>query len=81
VEDDVDALHGPREAIAVTHVPDQQSHVAPAAVALSLIELLGLVAAEHAHDLRLQAEQVVYQAGTDRARAARDENPAAAEEF
>jgi hypothetical protein len=76
VEDGVDPLDRPEQAIAVAHVADQEADVPPRAVALPLVELLGLIAPEDAHDLGLESEEMIDEAGTDRAGAAGDQDAA-----
>jgi hypothetical protein len=79
VEHGVDAVHRPDQAIAIADVADQEPDVGSVAQTLALIELLRLVAAEDPDDLRLETEEMVDEAGPDRARTAGDEDPLAAE--
>jgi hypothetical protein len=79
MEDGVDPVHGPDEAIPVADVTDQEPDVAPIAEALALVELLRLVPPEDPHDFRLEPEEVVDQARADRARTAGDQDSLPAE--
>ena len=70
--------HGAQQPVAVADVADQEADV-PAAMPVALVELLGLVAPEDAHDGRRRLDQMVDQARADRPGTAGDEHATAAE--
>ena len=55
--------------------PIRKRRSRPPGMPLALVELLGLVAAEDAHDARLELQQPLDEAGADRARTAGHEHP------
>jgi hypothetical protein len=79
VEDGVDPVHRPHEPVAVSDVPDEEPDVSPVAQPLALVELLRLVPSEDPDNLGVEPEEVVDEAGADRAGPAGDEDPLAAE--
>ena len=78
MEDGVDALAGAQHPVTVAHVTDQEADIR-ARDAMALIELLGLIAAEDAHDIGAAGEEMVDQARADGPRTARDEDATAAD--
>ena len=69
----------PCQAITVTDVADQEAQVFAVGMALPLVELLGLVAAEDAHDGGLSLEETLDESGADGAGAAGDQHLAPAQ--
>jgi hypothetical protein len=79
MEDRVDPVHRPEEAVAVADVADEEADVRPVLEPLALVELLRLVAAEDPDDRRVVLDQLVNEAAPDRPGPAGDEDPLAAE--
>ena len=77
MEDDVDVLRGAKQPVAIADVADEEPHVRPGPEPLALVELLGLVPAEDAHDGGVRFEGLLHQPRTDGPGPTGDEHAAA----
>jgi hypothetical protein len=75
VEDEVDVLHRPLEAVAVADVADQKTEVVSPWMPLALVELLGLVSAKDADNAGVEFQQPFDKSRADRSRSSGDEDP------
>jgi hypothetical protein len=74
VEDRVDPVHRPDEAIAIADVADEEADVAAIDQPAALVELLGLVATEDPDDFGSRVQESIDEPRSDRPGSARDED-------
>ena len=74
VEDDVDALGGAQQPVAIPDVADEEAQVRPLAEEAALVELLRLVAPEDPNDRDIGLEEAPDEVGADRPGTAGDED-------
>jgi hypothetical protein len=77
MEDDVDSFRRAQQTVAIPDISDKETHITPPPELLALVELLRLIATEDPDDGSFCFEELLDQAGADRARPTRDEHVSA----